>query len=114
MSDDIIAVAKIYNNMDISEKEFINSITENINNLFKNSAYVKKERMYAVSAKISSSEIFDIESVIQNLENKLKGKMLNYGSGTFSYKDRFNELRNDIFSHPEKDWNVENEPGLMI
>jgi len=92
----------------ISEKEFKDNILKNIEKFFSSSVHISSERIYITGDVITASQMFNIESIIQDLENKLKGKIISYGSGSFSYKDKFNELRNEIYTHPEKNWNIEN------
>ena len=55
----------------------------------------------------SAADIFSIEERMSSMEDKLKGMMISLGSGLFSYREIFTALRDDIFSHPEKEWNVE-------
>jgi len=107
LNDDMIAVVKTKPEK-ISEKEFTENILKNVEKFFGSSVNISSERVYITGDIITSSQMFNIESIIQDLENKLKGKIISYGSGSFSYKDKFNELRNEIYTHPEKNWNIEN------
>lgn len=107
LNDDMIAVVQTKPEK-ISEKEFKDNILKNVEKFFSSSVHISSERIYITGDVITASQMFNIESIIQDLENKLKGKIISYGSGSFSYKDKFNELRNEIYTHPEKNWNIEN------
>ena len=60
-----------------------------------------------LSRSVSPSDIFGIDEIICGMEDRLKGKMISMSSGTFSYKDQFIAMRDNIFRHPEKEWNIE-------
>lgn len=107
LNDDMSAVVLPEANK-ISEKELTENILKNVEKFFGSSVHISSERIYTISAVITPSQMFNIEAIIQDLENKLKGKIIRYGSGSFSYKDKFNELRNEIYTHPEKNWNIKN------
>ena len=105
IGDDIIAIASQGGNND--EKDLAHSIAEKVTSSYKGSVEIKEERIAAVSCSVSQTDIFSIDSLISSAEDKLRGKIISLSSGAFSYKDRFNSLRNEIFRHPEKEWNIE-------
>ncbi len=113
IGDDIIACvsaaeAEIGEGEDLAQR-----ISESVKSSYKGSVEIKKERLAAVSCMVSRSDIFGIDSVISSLSDTLRGKMISLSSGVFSYKDRFSSLREDIFRHPEKDWNIESVTRSM-
>ena len=104
IGEDIIAFAS---DEMINEGELSQTIAEKVRSSYKGSVEIKPERIAAVFCSVTRADIFRIESLISNAEDRLKGKMISISSGIFSYKDRFRALRDDIFRTPEKDWNIE-------
>ena len=107
IGDGIIAFAASDEDNSSTENMLTENIAEWVKNSYKGSVEIKQERIAAVSCSVSQADIFSIESLISSAEDKLKGKIISLSSGIFSYKDRFNSLRDDIFRHPEKEWNIE-------
>ena len=107
IGDGMIAYAVSGEGHDISEISLTNNIAEWVRDSYKGSVEIKQERIAVVSCPVSQTDIFSIDSLISSSEDKLKGKIISLSSGIFSYKDRFNSLRDDIFRHPEKEWNIE-------
>lgn len=99
IGDDMIAVA--------DDKDCSENISDWVRISYKGSVEIKQERVASVSCVIAQSDIFSIDSLISSMEDKLKGKIISLSSGIFSYKDRFCSLRDDIYRHPEKEWNIE-------
>ena len=105
INDDIIACVK--EDSDVSEQAFVRSVAENVRFSYHGAVEIKQERIAAVTMKIQASEIFAIDDMIKEMEDKLRGRIISICSGSFSYKDRFTSLRDDISRCPEKDWNIE-------
>lgn len=82
-------------------------ISEKVKASYKGAIELKADHIALLSTKISSIDVFNIDSLICKMTDELKGKMLSISSGMFSYKDSFASLRREIFKNPEKDWNIE-------
>jgi AraC-like DNA-binding protein len=82
-------------------------ISDKVNASYKGAIELKTDRIAVISKVVTSADIFEIDTLISVLTDELKGKMMSLSSGMFSYKDRFIALRDDIFRHPEKEWNIE-------
>ena len=107
ITDDIIAVVLTDTKQNADEHELVLTIADSVRSSYKGTVEIKQERIAAVCCQISQTDIFNIDSFISEMENKLRGKMISQSSGSFSYRERFAALRNDIMKHPEKDWNLE-------
>jgi len=103
ISENIIAVVS----SEKTEQEFIEKILHSVEKYFKGAVEIKAERIVVISHKIMPCDIFGIDSIISEMIDELKGKIINYGNGVFSYDEEFVALRNEIYEHPEKDWNIE-------
>ncbi len=106
IEDGIIAVVSSASDFCSAEKMLAENIAERVRNSYKGAVWIKQERIAAVSCSVSQSEIFSVEKLISDAADKLRGKIISFGSGVFSYSDRFSSLRKDIFRHPEKEWNI--------
>lgn len=82
-------------------------ISDKVNASYRGAIELKTDRIAVISKTLTSADIFEIDTLISVLTDELKGKMMSFSSGMFSYKDRFMALRDDIFRHPEKEWNIE-------
>lgn len=107
VADDIIAVVDSASDDREFSLSYAVRIAEAVHESYRGAVDIKQERIVYVSETISAADIFSIESLIGSMEDKLKGRIISAGSGTFSYRDSFNALRDDIFRHPEKEWNIE-------
>lgn len=107
IGDDIIAIALPHDSGTLSEKELARDISDKVTSSYKGSVVLKEERIATVSSSVSQAEIFSIDHLIDSMAYTLKGKMISQSSGVFNYRERFCALRDDIFRHPEKEWNIE-------
>ena len=108
IGDDIIAIVLSGNDESITELDFSAEIKNKVLNSYKGTIEIKQERISTVSCSVTKTDIFTIDNLINEMEDKLKGQIISQSSGTFNYKERFYSLRNDIMKHPEKEWNIEN------
>ena len=106
IGDDIIAIARSAEN-ECSEQSLAAEIAQNVADSYKGAVDIRQERIAVLSCSVAPSDIFGIDEIICGMEDKLKGKMISMSSGTFSYKDHFIAMRDNIFRHPEKEWNIE-------
>ncbi len=104
VGEDMIAVVKQGETAagDPSEK-VVQAVTES----YRGAVEIKRDRIVFHTERVSAVDIFSIEKLISGMEDRLKGRMISFGSGTFSYRDSFTSLRDEIFRHPEKEWNIE-------
>ncbi len=107
LGDDIIAIVLLGETENISKPEFKAEIRNKVLNSYKGTVEIKEDRIVNVSCRIRKADIFAIDDLINEMEDKLKGRIISQSSGTFNYKERFESLRNDIMKHPEKEWNVD-------
>lgn len=107
LGDDIIAAASVSDRCEDTERSFIKMIMKSVSDSYKGAVEIKQERLVTISFQASPSDIFGIDNLITDMTDSLKGKMISLGSGIFSYNDRFIAIRNEIYSHPEKEWNIE-------
>ena len=106
IGDDIIAIARPAEN-ECSEQSLAAEIAQNVTDSYKGAVDIRQERIAVLSCSVAPSDIFGIDEIICGMEDRLKGKMISMSSGTFSYKDQFIAMRDNIFRHPEKEWNIE-------
>jgi len=106
IGDDIIAAANT-GEQKLSEQAFAEKVAESVRLSYKGAVEIKQERIAVISCQLKPSDIFTIDSLICSMADRLKGKMISLSSGTFSYKDQFTAMRDNIFRFPEKDWNIE-------
>ena len=106
IGDDIIAIARSADDS-TSEQSIAAGIAQNVTDSYKGAVDIRQERIAVLSRSVSPSDIFGIDEIICGMEDRLKGKMISMSSGTFSYKDQFIAMRDNIFRHPEKEWNIE-------
>jgi len=107
LNDDIIAIAEVNDNINLTENDIAQMIADKVKSSYKGAIEIKHERIAVVSCTVLQSDIFRIESMISDAEDNLKGMIINQSLGVISYKKRFNSLRSDIMNHPEKEWNIE-------
>lgn len=107
ISDDIIAVVLTDGKQLADEQELAQYIADSVTSSYRGTVEIKQERIAAVCGSVAQTDIFIIDSFIGEMEEKLRGRIISQSSGSFSYKERFIALRNDIMKHPEKDWNLE-------
>ena len=107
LGDDIIASASVSEYTENTEESFIDMAIKSVRDSYTGAVEIKKERIIVVTCTIVPSDIFSIDSLITDMADNLKGKIISLGSGIFSYNDRFIALRNEIYAHPEKEWNIE-------
>jgi len=108
VADDIIAVVDCAEDERENPLSYAVKVAEAVHESYRGAVDIKQDRIVYLSEKVSAADIFTIESLISSMEDKLKGRIISAGSGTFSYRDSFNALREEIFRHPEKEWNIEN------
>ncbi len=107
IEEEIIAVVIKAEDEQFSSNKLAQEISEKVKASYKGAIDLKAELIVLLSTKISSADVFRIDSLICDMTDELKGKMLSLSSGMFSYKDSFASLRDEIFKNPEKDWNIE-------
>lgn len=107
IDEEIIGAVVRNDERKISSYELAVEITDKVNASYKGAIELKTDRIAVISKVVTSADIFEIDTLISELTDELKGKMMSLSSGMFSYKDRFIALRDDIFRHPEKEWNIE-------
>ena len=107
IDEDIIAVVKPSEKIEFNNNSFAHNIAETVRESYRGALEIKPDRIAFLSDSFSAADIFSIEERMGSLEDKLKGIIISHGSGTLSYKESFISLRENIFDHPEKDWNIE-------
>ena len=107
IGENIIAVVKSADSTESHDNNFARSVAETVRRSYRGALEIKQDRIVFLSDTVSAADIFSIEERMSSMEDKLKGMMISLGSGIFSYREIFTALRDDIFSHPEKEWNVE-------
>ena len=107
LEDDMVAVVLPGRDADITEQEFAERVAESVTNSYKSAVEIRKERIKAVSCCITQADILSVDSVISRMTDSLRGVMISQRSGVFSYRERFEALRNDMKKHPEKEWSVD-------
>lgn len=107
IDEDIIAVVKPLEKIEFNNNSFAHSIADTVRESYRGALEIKPDRIAFLSDSFSAADIFSIEERMGSLEDKLKGIIISHGSGTLSYKESFISLRENIFDHPEKDWNIE-------
>lgn len=107
IDEEIIAVVIKSEGRKHTSSEMAVDISDKVNASYKGAIELKTDRIAVITKSVTSADIFEIDTLIAELTDELKGKMMSLGSGMFSYRDRFVALRDDIFRHPEKEWNIE-------
>lgn len=107
IDEEIIAVVIKSDGRKHTSSEMAVDISDKVNASYKGAIELKTDRIAVITKSVTSADIFEIDTLIAELTDELKGKMMSLGSGMFSYRDRFVALRDDIFRHPEKEWNIE-------
>lgn len=107
IDEEIIAAVLKSDGRKHASAELAADISTKVNASYRGAIELKTDRIAVISKYITSADIFEIDTLITELTDELKGKMMSLSSGMFSYKDRFIALRDDIFRHPEKEWNIE-------
>lgn len=107
IDEEIIAAVLKSDGRKHASAELAADISTKVNASYRGAIELKTDHIAVISKYITSADIFEIDTLITELTDELKGKMMSLSSGMFSYKDRFIALRDDIFRHPEKEWNIE-------
>lgn len=100
-------IAAVFSGKAVTEEELACEVAERVISSYKGTVEIKQERIAAVSCAVSQADIFRIESLINDMEDRLRGRMISRSSGAFSYRERFNALRSDIMRYPERNWNID-------
>lgn len=106
IDDEIIAVVSDRCNS-LSEQGFAQWIIDVTRKFYNGTIEIKQERIALLSVSITKADLLKFDSIISEMTDLLKGKIISINSGTVSYMEQLSDLRSNIYSSPESDWSIE-------